>query len=57
METLLAFFADLILFTAGLAVAFGWLAIFVAIIVEVMDNHDERKALKAIRDKGWDEED
>jgi hypothetical protein len=55
MEALLAFFADLILFTAGLAVCLLWVALFFAIIVEVVDNHDERKAQKAIRDNGWED--
>lgn len=46
METLLNFFADVILFTAGLAVCLGWVAIFAAIVIEVVDQRDERKAAR-----------
>jgi hypothetical protein len=36
-ESVLNFFSDLILVTAGLAVVFIWLAIFMAIAIEVHD--------------------
>lgn len=44
MEAVLSFFSDLILFTAGLAVATMWILIFAAIVIEVNDQLDERKA-------------
>lgn len=37
MSALLEFFANLILFTAGLGVAFLWLFILVAICIEMYD--------------------
>lgn len=37
METLLSFFSDLILFTAGIAVCLLWFALMVAIAIEVRD--------------------
>lgn len=37
MEGLLSFFSDMILFTAGLAVATFWLVIFIAIAIEIYD--------------------
>jgi hypothetical protein len=37
LEAVLGFMADLILFTAGLAVITFWLAIFMAIAIEVHD--------------------
>lgn len=37
MEAILAFFSDLILFTAGLVVALFWVIIFMVIAVEVYD--------------------
>lgn len=37
MEAVLAFFSDLILFTAGLGVVTFWLAIFMAIAIEIHD--------------------
>lgn len=37
METILGFFSDLILFTAGLAVLILWLVIFMAVAIEIHD--------------------
>jgi len=37
MEAILSFFSDLILFTAGLGVLTLWVAIFMAIAIEVHD--------------------
>lgn len=37
MDAVLAFFSDLILFTAGLAVLTFWLIVFAAIAIEVHD--------------------
>jgi hypothetical protein len=37
METILAFFSGLILFTAGLAVLVFWLIIFMVIAIEIHD--------------------
>ena len=37
MEALLQFFADLILFTAGLAVTTFWLVVIIGICVEIYD--------------------
>lgn len=36
-EAILAFFSDLILFTAGVGVVIFWLAIFMVIAIEVHD--------------------
>jgi len=37
MEAILSFFSDLILFTAGIGVALFWIALIIAISVEVHD--------------------
>lgn len=37
MESLLSFFSDMILFTAGIAVALLWVIIFGAIAIEIFD--------------------
>jgi hypothetical protein len=37
METILSFFSDLILFTAGLVVVTIWIAILFAIVIETID--------------------
>jgi hypothetical protein len=37
MDSVLSFFSDLILFTAGLVVIALWLALFVAVGIEVYD--------------------
>lgn len=42
METLLNFFSDLILFTAGLAVVLLWLVVLLAIAIEIVDSIKER---------------
>lgn len=43
MDTLLQFFSDLILFTAGLAVVVLWLIVLVAIAIEVYDQFTEKE--------------
>lgn len=37
METILSFFSDLILFTAGLAVAIFWIIILIIVVDEIID--------------------
>lgn len=37
METILSFFSDLILFTAGLVVVTFWILIIGAILIEIID--------------------
>lgn len=37
METLLSFFSNLILFTAGLAVAIFWIIILIIVVDEIID--------------------
>lgn len=37
MESILGFFSDLILFTAGLAVAILWIVLFIVIVIETHD--------------------
>lgn len=37
METILGFFSDLILFTAGLAVATMWLIFLIIVLIEIWD--------------------
>jgi hypothetical protein len=43
MDSLLSFFSDLILFTAGLGVLVIWIAIFLGIIIEVHDQIKEHR--------------
>lgn len=38
MDKILSFFSDLILFTAGLVVVIFWIAIFIAIGIEIWDS-------------------
>ena len=42
MDFILSFFADLILFTAGLVVAGLWIAAFVVMIIEIYDLFADR---------------
>jgi len=41
VETILSFFSDLVLFTAGLVVFTIWIVIFVAIAIEIHDAFTE----------------
>lgn len=43
METILQFFSDLILFTAGLVVVFLWFVILVAGAIEIYDTFTNNK--------------
>lgn len=43
MDAVLAFFSDLILFSAGIVVCVLWIALFCAIVIEFSDNTRERK--------------
>lgn len=42
MDAILAFFSDLILFTAGVAVCLLWIAIIIAVGIEIWDAFHEQ---------------
>lgn len=55
METLLRFFSDLILFTAGLMVATLWIVVIVVILIETYDAFKEITAAKLYDDMDEEE--